>query len=336
MSRMLAVIALLGIAFYAHGQRLSSYNVDASSISVSGFQSGASLATALHVSHSSLFGGVGLVAGSPYYCAQGEHGKMLTSCSFLPETFSLRTAIKKAEFNAEYGLVDPLLNLTDSRVYIYAGRFDPIISPQNGHNVEDFYNVFVRDRSLIKTVYHEASSHAFITDSYGNHCLKLAPPFINNCGYDQAGDILRHTTGLKLRERGYPSPLNIYTFNQSEFGAESLADKGFMYVPKSCQRGSSCAVHVALHGCLMSYSSPLARKQFVEHSGYNAWAESNDIIILYPQASSTRIVGGNIFGCWDFYGYTNPVGDDGAYVTKEGEQIKAIYEMVQRLISDDQ
>jgi len=42
------------------------YNVDQTQISVSGFDSGADMATQLHVSYSSVIMGVGIIAGSKY------------------------------------------------------------------------------------------------------------------------------------------------------------------------------------------------------------------------------------------------------------------------------
>ena len=37
---------------------------------------------------------------------------------------------------------------------------------------------------------------------------------------------------------------------------------------------------------------------FAVHAGYNAVAEENDIIILYPQAKNSTL---NPKGCWDWY-----------------------------------
>jgi poly(3-hydroxybutyrate) depolymerase len=63
----------------AANARLRSYNVDSSRISVSGISSGGFMAVQLHVAYSSLFKGVGVVAGGPYYCAQDQFTSALTS-----------------------------------------------------------------------------------------------------------------------------------------------------------------------------------------------------------------------------------------------------------------
>ena len=42
---------------------------------------------------------------------------------------------------------------------------------------------------------------------------------------------------------------------------------------------------------------------FSRNAGYNAIAEANNIIVLYPQAVNSTL---NPRGCWDWWGYTSP------------------------------
>ena len=42
---------------------------------------------------------------------------------------------------------------------------------------------------------------------------------------------------------------------------------------------------------------------FVRIIGYNKWADTNRIIVLYPQATPTS---SNPLGCWDWWGYDDP------------------------------
>lgn len=62
------------------------------------------------------------------------------------------------------------------------------------------------------------------------------------------------------------------------------------------------------------------------HSGLNEIAEANNLIILYPQASVSKIYPYNPKGCWDWWGYDDiqvtPV--TYWYGTKQGRQIKTI------------
>jgi poly(3-hydroxybutyrate) depolymerase len=61
-------------------------------------------------------------------------------------------------------------------------------------------------------------------------------------------------------------------------------------------------LHVVLEGCLQNEDK--IGDQFYTHAGYNEWAESNNIIILYPQVKSGP---GNPNECWDWWGYTNSI-----------------------------
>jgi hypothetical protein len=65
---------------------------------------------------------------------------------------------------------------------------------------------------------------------------------------------------------------------------------------------------------------------FVRNAGYNKWADTNRIIVLYPQATAVPDEG-NLEGCWDWWGY-----DDPDYATKTGRQMAALRRMVTRLM----
>lgn len=103
-----------------------------------------------------------------------------------------------------------------------------------------------------------------------------------------------------------------------------------VYVPDSCS-SRPCRVHVSLHGCLMgmnnTYQFPPGLHygdMYVLYSSYLQYAASNDIIILAPQVVNEPY---NLWGCWDFTGYT---GKD--YFAKDAVQMKAVKAMVDRLI----
>ena len=67
------------------------------------------------------------------------------------------------------------------------------------------------------------------------------------------------------------------------------------------------------------------------NSGYNAWADTNRIIVLYPQTVARPLMGlppQNPQACWDWWSY---VTHDDSYVTKSGRQIKAIKAMLDTL-----
>ena len=108
-----------------------------------------------------------------------------------------------------------------------------------------------------------------------------------------------------------------------------MAETGYVYVPASCAGQQPCRVHIALHGCKQNFET--IQDRYIQHAGYNEWADTNRLIILYPQT----IVGNpatdpftplNPFGCWDWWGYTNF-----NYAVKAGRQITTIKAMLDRL-----
>jgi hypothetical protein len=58
-----------------------SLNIDKTQISVSGISSGGFMAHQFHVAHSFNVMGAGIVAGGPYYCAQGSIADAVRKCS---------------------------------------------------------------------------------------------------------------------------------------------------------------------------------------------------------------------------------------------------------------
>jgi poly(3-hydroxybutyrate) depolymerase len=77
-----------------------------------------------------------------------------------------------------------------------------------------------------------------------------------------------------------------------------MKKKGFVYVPTNCKEKKECKLHVHFHGCQQYYDS--LGDVYVKHSGFNGYAESNDIIVLYPQTTSTFFPS-NPQGCYDWY-----------------------------------
>jgi hypothetical protein len=66
--------------------------------------------------------------------------------------------------------------------------------------------------------------------------------------------------------------------------------------------------------------------QYVEHSGYIEWAESNNIIVLFPQSVKSTMPY-NPQGCFDWWGYTSPL----SYTLRSGVQMATVHSMVAAL-----
>jgi hypothetical protein len=172
---------------------------------------------------------------------------------------------------------------------------------------------------------------------YGLACADNKDYFIDKCNYDQAGILLQQIYGaFNPKNKGELSG-KLVAFNQREFtfpespGSYSMAETGYVYVPAVCAAQQPCRVHVALHGCKQNFDA--VGDRYTRHAGYNEWADTNRLIILYPQTIAGNPLTDfgtplNPFGCWDWWGYTNF-----NYALKAGRQVTTIKTMLDRLTS---
>jgi Fibronectin type III domain len=328
---------------------LGAYNADIKESSISGISSGAFMAVQFGVSWSSIVKGVGVIAGGPYYCAQGTAidgllgnlGPALSAtgpCMKGPPP-DLEPLFEKTDEWARGGDIDDPHNIANQRIYIFAGYNDSIVNPKVGDAAYRFYLHYQGDRSNGNMFYQIAigAGHSQVTVDYGQPCNKNEGDYIDHCNYDQAGIILQHIYGaLNPKNRGVLSG-NLIAFDQRELtspespGSYSMADTGYVYVPASCAAQQPCRVHIALHGCKQNFET--IQDQYIQHAGYNEWADTNRLIILYPQTivgnpATDAFTPVNPFGCWDWWGYTNF-----NYAVKAGRQITTIKAMLDRLTS---
>ncbi|MBK9446112.1 MAG: poly(3-hydroxybutyrate) depolymerase [Betaproteobacteria bacterium] len=308
-------------------------------LTVSGLSSGGFMAVQFQIAHSQAIKGAGVLAGGPYYCAEGNIGRALENCMAPSDKSPLPTTERKMEIlskAATAGKIDAPANLLNHRVWLFSGGNDRTVAPSVMDSLHDFYRKLL-PASAVRYSKVPDAGHAIlsIADKNANACATSAPPFINRCqDMDVAGELLAHLIG-PLNGRGSALAGELVTFDQRSFISgkavdASLADEGYVYVPKSCRTGG-CRVHLVLHGCRQS-SGEIGRR-FAEGSGYNEWADSNRLIVLYPQtiARSGPALGSwkvvfNPKSCWDWWGYT---GAD--YHTRDGVQIKALKAMVDHL-----
>jgi poly(3-hydroxybutyrate) depolymerase len=320
-----AVCCLLVSLPATAAEPLPAFNVDLGQTSVSGLSSGAYMAGQFHVAFSETVIGAGIVAGGPYDCAEGQLSTALNRCMEtligFPDAARL---IDRAEARAARGEIDPLSGLADDRVYVFAGTEDETVSPAVGAQVAVFYrNAGIPQGGLlVEDTF--AAGHAFITEDQGNACGRTAAPYINDCDHDQAGMLLRHIYG-PLEPPADRLGGTMIEFDQSEFlpdpTGHGMALSGFAYVPADCASGEPCRVHVAFHGCRQTQE--LVGDAFLSDTGYNRWADTNSLIVLYPQAHDTAQ---NPNACWDWWGY-----DDPGYATRSGRQMAAVRAMLTRL-----
>jgi len=304
-----------------------------SSIGSVGISAGGAMAIQYHVAHSALVSKMASVAGPPYWCAEGLLEQAVTACESEPELISVDILIAAALANQAAGTIDNTDFLHDSMAYIYTGTKDTVVHNGVIEKSLAFYQHFLGNSSnQIDYVDTIPSEHSWVTKDYGNPCAFLGSPYINNCDYDQSGIVLGFFYGNLSAPVDKINPANIISFNQALYipsgsttTSLSLDEKGFLYVPTACNDLKTvCRLVVVFHGCLQTYTN--IGDVFYMNIGMNEWAETNNVVVLYPQAKPSNLFPENPDGCFDWWGYTNS-----KYATKNGPQIQTIQSMVQTL-----
>ena len=321
--RSLAAVAALACGAASAAVNLPQLNIDKTQTTVSGLSSGAFMAVQLHVAYSATFKkGAGIVAGGPYYCAQGSTATATGACMASPSGISTSALVTNTNNWASQGLIDPVANLQSSKVYLFSGSIDSVVKTGVMDALKTYYNSFVPTANVVykKDI---AAEHAMITDDYGSTCSTKGSPYINNCNFDLAGAMLAQLYGtLNPRNNGTLAAGNFVEFNQTQFITNhGMAPTGWAYIPAACTAGTQCRVHVVLHGCQQNVT--LVQQQYVRNTGYNRWADTNNMVMLYPQTSTAATN-----SCWDWFGY-----DSADYAKKSGPQMVAIKAMVDQVSS---
>ncbi len=294
-------------------------HVDLTQTSVSGFSSGAFMAVQFHVAYSSTLKGAAIFAGGPYDCAGGSASTAEGTClTGSPDVASL-VSVTNQNFSA--GTIDDPKNLASEKVFLFGGADDSVVHPTVVDATNAYYQAFMPAASIHYESRHAGASHTMPTVSYGGSCDTVASPYVGDCNYDGAGNALSQIYGT-LAPKATTLSGKMNSFSQSTFvpnaATVGFAPTGYYYVPASCANGETCKVHVSFHGC--EQNAALVEDAYYGHAGYNEWADTNHIIVLYPQATSSN---DNDYECWDFWGY-----DGASYAEKSGTQVAAVYSMI--------
>jgi hypothetical protein len=300
------------------------------------------MAGQIQVAHSKNIVGVGIVAGGPFGCAQSNAPSRLIPTAVQNFTQALEgcmsdklrsrgipnvpALVSRAKDLASQGEIEPLEAVTTDRVYLFSGGADQIVARSVVKAAQDFYLEVGVPEANIKMDSPDNAGHAFLTVDTGTPCGSSAKPFVSDCDYDQAGAILNWIyDGLAAPAEQISG--TFIRFDQSPFGdrKSALSSTGIVYVPTSCSEQPGCRLHIALHGCEQNLDT--VGMTFVEGSGFARWADSNRMVVLFPQVSASLV---NPQGCWDWWGYTGS-----SYLTEQAPQIDAIWQMVERLASHD-
>ncbi len=311
---------------------LPSYNIDPSKVFVAGISSGGFFAVQMHVAHSQTFKGAAIYAGGVYYCAAGNVATALASCGgeglYTPMLVPSEIYLDR---QSAAGTIDPESNLRGQPVYLWSGTQDTIVDPRAMNDLNTEYqhygaNVFRYDNGF-------PAGHGWESPDGELSCGQQTSPYIIKCNqgaqaYDSEQTWLQAFFGNLHKRNSETLNGALIHFDQTAFGASasnSMDTNGYAFVPKSCASGHSCGLVLAFHGCLQTQAD--IGTKFITEGGINAWADTNNVVVLYPFAVKSPTVPTNPNGCWDWWGY-----DDPNYALKSGTQISIVYKMVQRLM----
>lgn len=296
-------------------------NIDPHRITVSGISAGGQMATQMHIAYSDLFNGVAIIAGGPFGCAEGSLTTAMTRCmgkSVDPYPVAEQAdAIRSAAKDGRLATTDAL---ADDRVWLYHGTMDTTVAIGVSDALAAVYAEFV-PAGQIQYVTEIGSAHTFPAQGRGSECDAMQAPFVADCDYDAAGEMLQHLyPGLKTPESRPEATLRKTLLPGAT--AAGLGEEAILFVPDGCANGEqACALHLVLHGC--GQSTDQVGTDFIQQSGYLPWAQANNIVLAFPQ-----VVPGvaNPLACWDWWGYTGA-----QYPYRDGAQMTVLADWIRGL-----
>jgi poly(3-hydroxybutyrate) depolymerase len=178
----LAVIITLAAA----ADRLGTYTIDKSKISISGISSGAFFAVQFHVAFSRDIMGVGVTAGGqyvlidcwycfdlpvccttcfisigPYFCAKGNVTRAITVCMKYPLFINVTELVSITHAMEQNKTIDPVQEMQGDKVLLVSGLLDTVVRQGVMVKLLEWYKNFV-DASNISTVFEIPAEHAMV------------------------------------------------------------------------------------------------------------------------------------------------------------------------------
>lgn len=196
--------------------------------------------------------------GNPIYQAVSE-------CMLNPDHTKINYSyIKK---NVEKNLIDHTDNIKDQKVLIFHGKKDSVLDIKMQNKLLSFYQHFNLPKENLKVIKGKGSHNFPISEKKGIDCDKEDVPYLGNCQYDLAYEILSHLNQITA-DKSDINEDNLYMIDQTiskeninrgmktfKQPSNSIAPYGYLYASEACLNNpESCRLHVALHGCKMSDS----------------------------------------------------------------------------------
>jgi poly(3-hydroxybutyrate) depolymerase len=303
---------------------LGAYNVDKTKTVVAGISSGGFMAVQLHVAFSGTFHYAAIYAGGPYYCAQNSLSTAQTTCQYATSS-SLSASESYLDSQSSAGTIDPKSNLNGQKAYLWSGTSDYTVEQKTMNDLNSEYQHYGVATKYDNTY---AAGHGWESLDGEVACGTTASPYMIDCSnYDSQKTWLTYFYGSVNARNAGALGGTLINFDQTPYGggANDLDTNGYLFVPKSCASGTQCRLIVALDGCVQTQAS--IGTKFITESGLDEYADTNNIIVLYPyQVSSSTPNNPN--GCWDWWGF-----EGSNYALRSGVQMAAIKKMVDRIQS---
>ena len=289
-------------------------NIDPDQVTVSGISAGGQMAHQLHIAYPDVFSGVGIIAGGPFGCAEGSLATAMTRCmGSVNGELPLARFVEEIKSAGRDGKLGDPGALSDDPVWIFHGALDKTVAAELSDATVALYKEFVPAEN-IRYVNDVEVAHTFPTRGHGNECASTTSPFIGDCDYDAAGEILEHLYG-KLEKPTENLTAELTETPLPGAARAGLLETAYLYIPTACNKpGQSCKAHLVLHGCAQTTAQ--IGTVFIEQSGYLPWAEANNIVMAFPQVA---LGVANPIACWDWWGYTGA-----SYRWRDGPQMQVL------------
>ena len=301
---------------------------------VTGVSSGGYMAGQLHIAYSNEIKGAAIFAAGPWGCASGSLVKALAACTDNTADMGLPALVDAARVASLEGTIDPIQNIYQSPVWLFHGNADATVKKSVNDATYHFYQALSAD-----VVYNNATiaNHAWVSPLGANPCEVSASPYTSACkDMDPQAEFLTHILRRKVNPPntkqllGTITPFSQDYYSRSKWALDadmlSMDTTGYIYVPPSCAT-SQCDVVMALHGCLQSVS--MVGLDFINQSNLNQYADTNNLIIMYPQAIALSAgVVLNPKSCWDWWSY---LAMDSLYAVKGSYQMEVLMSMMRAL-----
>lgn len=316
-------LLLLLAASPLHADEPPRLSIDPDRITVSGLSAGAQMAHQLHLAWSDLFSGAALIAGGPFGCAAGTVATAFARCMGTTGAgLPLDEFTGLIRSGAADGRLADLTGLDGDRIWLFHGALDTTVHVGVSDALADLYAALApaADIAYVRDV---AAAHTLPARGRGQSCDVPQSPFVGDCDYDAAGELLSFLyPGLRVPGAEPVTVTELLQVDLPGAAGVGLAEAAYLFVPEACSaEGGSCALHLVLHGC--AQSAVQVGTAFIEQSGYLAWADANDIVLAFPQVAPGPA---NPYACWDWWGYTGE-----AYLWREAPQMRVLVDWLQSL-----